>query len=242
MVVACARGIDGAPDDIAHRLVPAPLSRGLRSVLKIGSFGLVEHISWRTVTIDAVIRRRPAPQLVILGAGLDTRAHRLDELADTVVFEVDHPSTSSYKQRRAAALPLRARALHRVTVDFERDDLALRLAECGHDETRPTMWIWEGVTMYLTPEAVGGTLGAVAGRSAASSTLVLSYVTPDLVKRARRVLAPLSRPAFGVLGEPLRYSPTPEEIANAVSAHGFVVERDEAGPGLIAERVLVAVR
>ena len=242
MVVACARGKGGKPDDIAHRLVPRPLSLGIRSLLGVASFGLVEHVSWRTRTIDAALRERSAPQVVILGAGLDARAYRLPELAETTVFEVDHPATRAYKQRRARTLPVLARELRSVAVDFERDDLGGRLDQCGHDGARPTTWIWEGVTMYLTPEAVHATLATIARRSPESSTLVLTYITPDLVKRAGQALRPLLRPAFAALGEPLRYAPTSTEIARIAALHDFRVERDDEGPGLIAERVLVAVK
>src|SRR5687768_8347955 len=80
MIVACARGIDGGPDDVSHRLVPRPLARVLRRTLGLVSLGLSSHLAHRTRFIDDVVRASPARQLVVLGAGLDARAHRLDEL------------------------------------------------------------------------------------------------------------------------------------------------------------------
>jgi hypothetical protein len=70
------------------------------------------------------------------------RAHRLPGLELVDVFEVDHPATQAYKRRLAGGLPLLVRY---VAVDFERDVLAQRLADGGHDGARPTLWIWEGV-------------------------------------------------------------------------------------------------
>lgn len=244
MIVACARGIHGIPDDVSRRLVPRPIARTLEAALRVASFGLVPHVVGRTNAIDEVVRTHPAPQLVILGAGLDARAHRMTELSETTVFEVDHPSTQAYKRPRAERLPVLARAVRYVAVDFERDDLGERLEATGHDASEPTTWIWEGVTMYLTRDAAVATLATIAARSANGSTLVLTYATPELSVGSRVVRAarPLVRPAFGLLGEPLRFLVTPEDMAALVRAHGFEVERDLEPFGTIAERVLVTTR
>lgn len=244
MVVACARGIDGVPDDVAHRLVPRSIARALEATLRVASFGLVPHIVGRTNAIDDVVREQRSPQLVILGAGLDARAHRMPELAGTTVFEVDHPSTQAYKRSRAVAFPIAARAVRYVPVDFERDDLGESLAASGHDVHAPTTWIWEGVTMYLTREAVRATLGMIAARSAEGSRLVLTYGTPEMAVGAGvvRSARPLVKPAFALLGEPLRYLPTPEEMAALLREHGFRVDRDLEPFSTIAERVLVSTR
>jgi methyltransferase (TIGR00027 family) len=80
---------------------------------------------FRTVILDRAIMSAPLPeQLVILGAGLDSRAWRLDCLKDTVVFEVDHPSSQAWKRGRSAAVPFKAKDVHFVAMDFERDRLA----------------------------------------------------------------------------------------------------------------------
>ena len=65
----------------------------------------------RTIAIDADLRSAAAPQVVILGAGLDGRAWRMQELANTVVFEVDHPDSQRQKLQRVAPLELKARPL-----------------------------------------------------------------------------------------------------------------------------------
>jgi methyltransferase (TIGR00027 family) len=231
MIVACARGIDDGPDDVSHRLVPRPLARVLRRTLALASFGLSSHLVRRTVFIDDVVRESSARQLVILGAGLDARAHRLAELADTVVFEVDQPSTQSYKRPRAADLPRCAKDIRYVAVDFEKDDLGERLASAGHDREAPTTWIWEGVTMYLTEPAVASTLDIVRARSTAGSQLVLTYAMPGI--------ATVSKPLFGIIREPLRALFTRERMAALASAHGFDVERELLPSTLISEIALV---
>src|SRR5687768_8483627 len=106
MMVACARGLPReAPDPIADRLLPRPLGAVLRSVHSLArraeivdrttatlSLGLVTHLVLRTHAIDEVVVASATAgirQLVILGAGLDARAHRMSELAEVSVYEVD---------------------------------------------------------------------------------------------------------------------------------------------------------
>jgi methyltransferase (TIGR00027 family) len=232
MIVACARGIDGGPDDVSHQLVPRPLARVLRRTLGVASLGLSSHLVHRTIFIDEVVRVSPARQLVILGAGLDARAHRLDELRETIVFEVDQPSTQTYKRPRAASLPTCAKEIRYVAVDFEKDDLGERLASAGHDAGAPTIWIWEGVTMYLTREAVAGTLATVRARSTIGSELALTYVSPGI--------GSLAKPVFLAIREPLRWLARPEEMHALAREQGFDVAREsQPTTATIAERVLV---
>jgi methyltransferase (TIGR00027 family) len=141
-----------------------------------------------------------------------------------------------------------------VPVDFERDSLGACLARAGHDASSPTLWIWEGVTMYLPREATLATLRVVAGRSAAGSTLAVTYVTPEQ-SSLPAALAPYVERAFRLLGEPLRGVMTENEVATALAEVGFdVVEDggaddwareicpDRARRVRIAERLAVATR
>src|SRR3954468_10536292 len=86
----------------------------------------------RTVAIDEAIIAHAAPQVVILGAGLDGRAWRLPALAAVPTFEVDHPASQQDKRDRATALG-EDRAPRYVPVDFGRDRLSEALDAAGHD-------------------------------------------------------------------------------------------------------------
>lgn len=182
-------------------------------------------ITLRVAALDAEIRRAIAAgarQAVLLGAGFDTRAYRMPELSELRVFEVDHPSTQAVKQARARGLTPTTEDLRYVPVDFTHDDLGERLASAGHDAGAPTVWIWEGVVMYLPDEALRATLASVRARSAPGSALLLHYHEPDppgWVTDARHLL-------FRALGEPhigLRDPPTVhEELRRA----GFAVADD----------------
>lgn len=132
----------------------------------------------RTRLIDDALKRALAggiAQLVILGAGYDTRAHRIAELGHCRVFEVDHPATSAHKQRLAAAWKRTAKSLQYVPVDFERDALQSRLRDHAFAPSEPAFFIWEGVTNYLSEESVNRTLTFVA-QCAPESQVVFTYV------------------------------------------------------------------
>ena len=116
-----------------------------------------------------------AEQIVVLGAGFDTRAYRLGRDAVTV-FEVDHPATQADKRRALADLdvPLPANVRF-VPVDFDVDDLGERLAAAGYDRARRTVFVWQGVIPYLTQAGVDGTLAVVARNAHPQSLLVFDY-------------------------------------------------------------------
>ena len=184
---------------------------------------MADLMALRTTAIDAAVRDAiagGATQLVILGAGYDGRAWRMSELAGVGVFEVDHPATQGDKRARLAELPPRVRAVSFVPIDFEREPLGPALDSAGHDPTAPTCWIWEGVVMYLTRDAMRATLSDVVARSAMGSTMIVNYHTVN-----RRLLARLM---FRLLGEPMISHWSPEEMAAELRSAGFAV-RDDSG-------------
>lgn len=192
-----------------------------RSMRLEAARGMADIIGLRTVAIDAAVRAAiagGAQQLVILGAGYDGRAWRMRELAGVRVFEVDHPATQGDKRAHLAELPRPNDAVTFVAIDFERESLDAVLDRAGHDRRLPTCWIWEGVVMYLTRDAMRATLAAVAGLSAPGSTLIVNYHTAH-----RRFIARL---LFRLMGEPQISAWTPEEMASDLRSAGFVVRED----------------
>ncbi|HET7539219.1 MAG TPA: class I SAM-dependent methyltransferase [Polyangiaceae bacterium] len=181
--------------------------------------GRVKMMVPRTVAIDAAIREAASPQLVILGAGLDGRAWRMPELANTTVFEVDHPDSQRRKRERVASLQLAARELRFVPVDFTRDRLEDALAAAGHDPTQATTWVWEGVVMYLERADIEATLGVVQARSAPGSQLAILYTSPSLVRAAAGF-------ALGLIGEPFRSAFSAEQMRTLLAGFGFSVVHD----------------
>jgi methyltransferase (TIGR00027 family) len=116
-------------------------------------------------------------QLVILGAGYDSRAYRFELPQPARVFEVDHPATQSDKLDKVRAifgeLPGHVRY---VPVDFNTQSLADCLHAAGFAPGGRTLFIWQGVSMYLSGAAVDATLDFVAHQSGPGSAIVFDYV------------------------------------------------------------------
>ncbi|MFW5921049.1 MAG: class I SAM-dependent methyltransferase [Polyangiales bacterium] len=239
--VAIARGVGTARDvldPVARDMLPWPVGpmvhaagrgRMLRPGLRAASLGLVDHITLRMEAIDQAVRDAVAAgagQLVLLGAGLDGRAWRMPELGDVAVFEVDHPATQAYKRARVEGRAPLAREVSFVPVDFERERLADALEAAGHDRTVPSVWVWEGVTMYLQRTAVVSTLGQIQSRSAAGSRLALSYAVPELLPVGGDAARRAAETFFRALGEPLVGAMPPKEIASLLAGAAFHIESD----------------
>jgi len=246
LVVALARGLASeevalsrvCQDPCVATLVPESHARALRLVQRVGasrlvrtlSCGLVDHLALRTALIDRALTQGVSEgidQVVLLGAGFDARVHRLSALATCRVFEVDRPAMQEHKRDAARSLPVLASAVTYVPCDFGRATLAAALDEAGFDAARRTAWVWEGVTMYLTEQALRHTLAVLDRRSADGSLLLASYLTPEIVAAGAHA-ARLARRVFLRLGEPLRYTATPEAFAEVLAGAHFFVLNDAA--------------
>lgn len=191
--------------------------------------GLITFVLCRHRYIDDCLRRALAAnvdQVVILGAGYDMRAYRLArDLKDRPVFEVDHPATSGRKAkilaRRKSELP--AADVRVVEVDFQRDSLRERLQQVGFQRGLRTFFVWEGVAMYLTREAVKSTLGELRELSAPGSEVAMDLwhlaEGADLVSAAHR----WSASALYWIGEPVMFAIHPEDAAALLGRLGYRV-------------------
>ncbi|MEO3826077.1 class I SAM-dependent methyltransferase [Actinomadura sp. B10D3] len=193
-----------------------------------------EIVAPRTVMIDEAVTSALAGQdgmqVVLLGAGLDTRPWRLPALETVKVFSVDHPDTQADTRSRAADLTPVARELVFAPVDLTREPLDTALETAGHDRAIPTVWIWEGVVPYLRKAEVATTATAVAARSATGSVMVVNYQTPSLTatlgRAAGSLVARLGRVESATADEPWRSAWTPAQTAELLTTHGFTVEQD----------------
>lgn len=192
--------------DATRRLRRTPVIGRLVRTVSDATFG---HGALRMVAVDDAVTtavNAGLRQIVVVGAGLDTRPWRLASLAGTTVFEVDRPVVQDVKRRRAEALGAPACTHQWVSVDLEAEPLAPALDAAGHDSETPTLWLWEAVLMYLPLEAGRTTLQAMAGRSAPGSQLVFTWAHRDLgaPPRAAPLLTPAVQALFRTVGEPLR--------------------------------------
>lgn len=188
---------------------------------------IVGYVPLRTRFIDEQVLasiRDGLEQLVILGAGYDSRAYRFDELRNGVkVFEVDHPATQASKLDRlkevVGAIP--EHVVH-VSVDFETQDLEERLRQNGYKTNRKTLFIWEGVTYYLEADAVDQTLAFVANRSKPGSSIVFDYLLDDVLDGTSGL--PLATDFLDFvekIGEPCKFGIQPLNLDAFLSERGF---------------------
>jgi len=163
-------------------------------------------------------------QLVILGAGYDSRAYRFDRLSGKVrVFEVDHPDTLAAKVKKVkkvfGALPDH---VVYVSIDFNSEKLGERLFESGYNKNMRTLFIWEGVTVYLTNSGVDETLSFVSNNSGDGSSIIFDYAYRSSLdgtlypEDARKW-----RAAFEQRAEAPRFGLEEKEIENYLVARGF---------------------
>jgi methyltransferase (TIGR00027 family) len=178
-----------------------------------------EHLRTRTVFFDrAVVNAlgRGVRQVVIGGAGYDGRALRYAKPGVTW-FELDHPATQADKVARVARLGLEHAQVRFVAADFTADSIAEPLLAAGLDPSRPTLFLLEGVVVYLERPVVERVLAAFREVAADGSELALSGVTStaapqDRARLQRRVAA---------LGEPMRSQFTADQARELLSAAGW---------------------
>jgi methyltransferase (TIGR00027 family) len=218
------------------RLVALSRVPGMRGLLsrmaerRTGVKGLMLSFCCRTKSIDDALTdalRSGHVQIVILGAGFDSRPYRISNIERATVFEVDLPSTQEFKRarlaRRLKRLPTHAVF---VPVDFQRQKLADQLEEAGFRPQAKTFFIWEGVTEYLTPDAVDTTLRFVAS-AIPGSRLIFTYIDRGVIEGApafqeAQVLVELVRS----FGEPWIFGLLPGEVGEYLAARGLQLVED----------------
>jgi methyltransferase (TIGR00027 family) len=168
-------------------------------------------------------------QVVILGAGLDSRAYRGELLQRTIrTFEVDHPATQANKIRRIKKLfgdpPSNVTY---VPVDFNNETLD-KLLTCGFDQSLKSLFIGEGVTQYLDAEAIDTTLAWIRLHAASGGVIIFDYQyklpSSQGMARGNHLYAVISR----LSGEKRVFGIERGQIEDFLTQRGFsrVVEAD----------------
>ncbi|AGP35410.1 SAM-dependent methyltransferase [Sorangium cellulosum] len=237
-------------DDLAYRFLPAglrfmmalarwrPLESALMQAAEKTALGIRGSMLCRKRYIDDKILealRAGNEAVVVLGAGLDTRAYRMPALANVPVFEVDLPENIDYKratlQRVLGGVPESVRL---VSIDFETHDLAAGLAAQGYDIARRTFFVWEGVTQYLTERGVRETFRFLA-RAAAGSRLAFTYVRRDFLDGENFYGAEGAYERFKVKEKVWRFGMDPATVPAFLAEYGWT-ELEQMGPREFIER------
>jgi methyltransferase (TIGR00027 family) len=206
-----------------------PFSVALRAFLVTRS-RYAEDVLAKTVT-------EGIQQYVLLGAGLDTFAHR-NPHPTLRVFEVDHPATQQWKREllTRTALP-NPPSLTYVPVDFETDSLPSQLQIAGHNPKLPTVFAWLGVVPYLTLEAFRATVAFIATQPP-GTCLICDYSQPRSALPFFEQLAHDSLAArVALAGEPFQLFFTPPEMAAELS---HFPHREDLGSTELNHRYLTA--
>jgi methyltransferase (TIGR00027 family) len=203
-----------------------------KTLIKIMQMASYYWINARTKHIDAILKGEAAKgirQVVILGAGYDSRAYRFrNVLPEVRFFEVDLPATLAQKKKLVAdiigSLPDRVAY---VPIDFNTQTLEGVLKKAGYEPTQKTLFIWEGVTPYITEQGVDNTLSFIADHSAPGSSVIFDYVLKPVIEgtteyyKCREVAA-----LAASKGEPWIFGIGEGEAENFVNQRGLVVLSD----------------
>jgi methyltransferase (TIGR00027 family) len=231
-------------DLLARGVVRNPFSRwiiGLMNITGIGTAllalrdrqfpGVIGGLICRTRYIDDALQnalREGFEQVVILGAGFDSRAYRIPGMEKIRVFEVDHPSTQVWKQkclkRMLGTLPAHVTF---VPIDFDKQELEDGMVKVSFRTTVKTFFIGEGVSQYITEEAVDATLRYVSRASAPGSRIVFTYIDRDIIDGSAR--SELGRNLISLaqqVGEPWLFGFNKEELPRYLAERGLATIED----------------
>ena len=230
-------------DRFACRFLP-PVWRGIIELLRLPGLGsavlamrerqfpgVMGNLFCRTRFIDDALRDalgKGLDQVVILGAGFDSRAYRIPGIEQTSVFEVDHPAPQAEKQARLkrmlGTLPSHVTF---VPIDFDRQQLEDVMAAAAFRTGTRTFFIWEGVTQYITAEAVDATFRYVSRAAATGSEIVFTYIRRGIVDGSARSAA--DQKLVSVLqrvGMPWVFGLDPTELAQYLAERGLKLIKD----------------
>ena len=165
-------------------------------------------------------------QFVILGAGYDTRALNLPKNTPVQSFEIDAPATSAGKRETLAKAGIDTTGVVLVAADFETEDWLTKLIDAGFDPGKPTLFIWEGVTMYLDQAAVEDTLCKIAS-TAKGSIIAFDYFTTEVLESKALYMRSV-RASLKAGGEPLKFGidstpPSRERLAKLLQSCGLTL-------------------
>jgi methyltransferase (TIGR00027 family) len=208
-------------------LFARPLRDSVEKLIELLFAGHHYYVIARTRYFDDFLLQRLSDnpeQLVILGAGYDSRAYRFTgSLGKVTAFEVDHPATSAAKKLKVQSVLGNVKnSVIYVPVDFNVEKLADKLHQSGYKDRRKTVFLWEGVTPYLSAEAVDEVLQFIVSSGSCGSSVLFDYIVKSLLdgtcdmRGARNELEKMSRSA-----EPFTFGIVEGEALSFLTARGF---------------------
>lgn len=153
--------------------------------------GISSMVIMRTFAIDEAIKAnlQGAEQVVFLGAGLDTRAYGPLLDRDLAIFELDRSADLANKRKGLKAAGINTSRIRYVDVDFADQSWVDVLAASGYDRTKKTIFVWEGVTLYLTAQQIRDTLEALRPHMAATSVVIADFYSKRVLEWGAKATA-----------------------------------------------------
>lgn len=213
---------------LARLLLHIPWARRIYGQ-RIAPRGIYEYTIARTKYIDAVFREALAAkfdQILIFGAGFDTRALRFQgEAGETQIFELDVPITQQAKlsqyQKRGLRIPEKGAF---VSIDFDQESLPEKLEEAGFERGKRSLFVLEGLLMYLQPESVDSTFRVLEEFAGVGSVVVFDYVRGAVLRQAglyygeREIVESVAK-----AGEQWQFGIEEGELEDLMVSYGFQV-------------------
>lgn len=191
--------------------------------------GIYEYVIARTKYIDAVFQQALAEQfdqVLLFGAGFDTRALRFGSSAQaTRIFELDAPHTQQAKiqQYKHRGLGVPSNVVF-VALDFDKETLSDKLDMAGFQKNQRSLFVLEGLLMYLEPESVEATFRTIQQYAGKESWVVFDYVRASVLRHESGLHGQAGITEFvSKSGEQWRFGLEPAEVALFVAAYGFEV-------------------
>jgi len=210
---------------LGHRLtgfVPRMLRYPYEGIPPVGHSSSV-----RATFVDAAIERYlpGVDQFVELGAGYDTRTVQLQHNRRICCFEIDLPKTQQMKRELLSQCGVDTSGVKFVPANFLTDNWLDNLVKADFDPRKPTFFLWEGVTYYLSREAMEKTFRTIA-ISAPGSVVVFDYGTDANIEAYRKPLGLLAKAYLKAVREPQTFwissePPVKKNVAALMNAYGF---------------------
>jgi len=198
---------------------------------------LIERLMIPGITLHYVLRKRciedytvqtiqeGGTQVINLGAGFDTLAYRLAKRYQTVNFiEIDHPATHKIKADALIATDDSLNNLQWLPVDFTTQVLENELGSfSGWLPDKPTLFILEGVLMYLNEAQVTQLLESLKHLTEGRMRLIFTFVEPH--SQSSHSYGPLLKMYLKFKGEPLSWVKEQTELADFLNANGYTLQQ-----------------
>ena len=218
-------------DPYAHALIQGGFTYGLlKWMINSGLYdrlapGAVGFVVGRERYIDDFLKAclsEGLDQVVLLGAGYDTRPYRIPGIEKTRVFEIDQAATQEDKLKRLEKVihPLPANATF-LPVDFNTQSLGERLKSVGYNEESKTLFIWQGVTYFLTTAGVESTLAFIASHSGPGSAVVFDYFYNEILRDPHRAEVKAMQRTAHAFGEDYTFGINHGQVEPFLTQRGF---------------------